>query len=487
MFKKIFTEILGPVSIICAFYFFYLLFSVSVFPDLPLFFRGFDTYWLIKQGAWILQNLQIPHENVLTIHGSQFSSMDWVCYQWLFSIITGFLYINLGKHGLIWFCSAILAVIAGLWGYILYKRNFRGFPEITLSLLIIIIPLTVFADIRPFIITIFYGTVLQLLLLYFKKHLTRWFVMPLLFILWANSHLGFVFGIAWLFIEMIIASKKEHSIKPLLCWGVCFLSTSLNPRGFYLYKYLADLWKSPYMNSNIAELKPFGLDYDPLMQIVIFLGIFALFYTLKSDKIRLAEKIMCAAAFIMIFVSVRHINFLLLFIPVFYAALINKISCSFMPVTAKKFNLFSMKNDKLYIVIPVMLFTGLIFTINKTFEIPETPKIITPGLIKHLKKNEIKKPVLTTGEIGSELLFYTKTYALLDTRYDMYGDEYVKENYSLLNLSGNWKENMKKRKINYIIYPNSYKKLPCLKCMLIKNHWKESYSDNKILLLSKKH
>ncbi len=485
MFKSIFTKILGPVSLFCVLYFFYLLFSVSAYPNLSLFFRGFDTYWLIGQGEWIWSHKQIPYTNVIGGEFTRLSEISWVCYQWLFTAFIGLLHRIQGLHGIIWGASSILAITLGLWGYVLYRRNFRGFPDIIVSLMMLSFFLTVFADIRPFIATILFGTVLQLLLTVSQDSGIRRAGLVLLFLIWANTHLGFVFGIFWLLAEMTAAAWKKKSLQPLLCWGLCFLATGVNPGGFSLYGYLFNLGNSPYMNSEIIELQPFGAGFDLTLQVGVLLGVLAFLFTLKSDKIRSAERVMWVAAMVMTFVSARHIAFLILFVPVFYAVAINRVLSSFAPEFAQRMDLFSLKNDKPHISLPIAIFVGMFLSMGKVFEVPKIPHYINPGFIRYLEANPLKQPVLTTGEIGSELIYFTNARSFLDTRYDMYGDRYVMEFARLLELKGDWQQGLENRKITYILYPKFYKNLSLLQKKLVQNKWKIIYSDNNLLLFSR--
>ncbi len=478
MLKNFFKKPPGPVSVFCIIYFFFLLFSVDLVPNLEIYFRGYDTYWLLKIGGWIIDNFQIPYNNLLAGNNPELSQMPWVCYQWLFMAIIGFMNKLNGLHGVIWLCSAVLAFSVGVLGQTLYKKGYRGFPEIITAIMLNSFFLQIFADIRPFVFTIFFCFLLNLLL---QDHINlriSYIYLPLVFMFWANIHLGFIFGISWLLLEMIIAAQQEKTIKPLIAWLICFLATGINPNGFNLYGYLFTLGGGSFMNTNITELQPFMTGADPAIKIWAAIGLAAFLYTLKSDKIRLAEKIMFIAALLMTLNSLRHMCFLFIFMPIFYSDAINRLLKNISTVFD------SDKNDNVYLYTGIAVSVGLVFVFNRLFSVPDVYKHLNPAFISFIESDTIKGPVLTTGEIGSELIYHTKLNSYIDTRYDMYGDDYVREHTGLLRQKGDWRELLSQKRINYILYPASYEQLSGLDKNLTRDNWEKLYTDDDLVLFS---
>jgi len=476
MLKNLLNKPPGPVSVLCAIYFFYLLFSVEFASNFDIFFRGYDSYWLLKTGGWIIDNAQIPHHNVLAGANPGLSQIPWTCYQWLFMVIAGFMHKLAGLHGVMWLCSAVLALSAALWGLVLYKKGYRGFPDIFAALLPAVFFLQVFADVRPFVFTIFFCSLLNVLLQNQVNFQVRYVYLPLVFLFWVNIHLGFVFGIFWLLLEMIIAARQEKSLKPLVVWFISFLATGINPSGFNLYGYLFTLGNGSYMNANITELQPFMTGADPVVKVWLFIGLAAFVFALKSGRIRLAEKVMLVVALVMTLVSLRHLCFLLVFMPVFYSEAINRLFKNFSTV----FN--SQKNDNMVFYTVLAVVAGFVLAYNRSFPLPELYKHLSPGFVGFVEANYVQGPVLTTGEIGSELLFHTKLSPFIDTRYDMYGDAYVREYTGLLSLEGNWRELLRQKKVNYILYPASYNQLSRLDRNLSRDNWEKLYTDGNLVL-----
>src|SRR5262249_49368991 len=74
----------------------------------------------------------------------------------------------------------------------------------------------------------------------------RWeswlWVWPILFIVWANMHRGFVYGLALAFIAVAVFSGrvKEDRVRSWIWLSSCFLGTLLNPFGWKLYRMIWD-------------------------------------------------------------------------------------------------------------------------------------------------------------------------------------------------------------------------------------------------------
>ena len=473
-----------PVSVLCVFLSLFIILIFALSP-VDFFFRTVDKYWILSLGEFILENKHVPHFNVLGASFSQLEQISWVTYQWLFALIVGGLNKYLGVKGLIWFILNLFIFTVASLGYGLYRRNYRGYPEIFIALAINIIFLGLFFDIRPFAATIFFCSLLGMLLSFKKNNYVRWICLPILFLLWANTHLGFVFGLAWLFVESIFFAKNERSFKPLLAWFTCFAVTNINPNGFSLFEYLFNLHNSPYMNSAILELKPLFFNADICTYCWIVLGFATFIFTLKSERIRPAERIIYIAALCLALMSIRHLCFLIIILPVFFAESIKLLdekwsifkNASLADIKATKAQLIT------GILVYIIVFTSIefIFINNNKDSSLKTPQHISNEFIEYIDQNLPQSLILTNGEIGSELIYFTNARSYIDTRYDMYKDNYVKK-YSGLHSLKDIKK-LDTEGISYIAYPLQEGLFKENIKVLTEKNWQKLYEDEQIVLL----
>lgn len=468
------------ISLVCIIYFFKTLFTCSLYPTKPTFLNDGDTYWIIKTGDWIIKHKQIPFNNILGGSFNDLTNIKITNYQWLYEVFISLINKFLGFHGLIWFSAALLTLTLGILGYTLYLRKFRGFPDIFLALIGIFNLLFSYTNIRPFTATLFLGALLGLLITKIKSQKVNLIILPVLFMIWANIHLGFVFGLGWLFVECLFLAKEQASYKPFLTWGLCFLATLINPYGFKLYFYLINLGSSPFMNSNIYELKSINFQEQPIFIVWIITGILAFAYTWDSKRIRLAERIMWLVSLSMLFFSLRHLCFVLFFMPVIFASAIEKL-VNTRSKLAQRWNAYTLNIDNIFLWITISVLLGLYLTFNKTFAVPELPKYTSINFLNYIKNKNIEKPILSNGSVGSELIYFSNIRSYLDTRYDMYGDKYVEKYSKLLYQRGNWKKTLKQSNITHILYEVSEVDNYYFET-LSKLGWKELYKDKKVIL-----
>lgn len=471
------------------FLFFRTLWAGGIFSDNYVYFKSADIYWLLKLGEWIINTGTVPHFNVLAGTFSELQHLPWVCYQWLSSVILAVGYKLAGIHGLIYIYSVLYLLVISILGSMSYFRGFRLFPETALSVGVSSVFLLSVIDLRPGIFSVIGMAFLLIIFHFMENKKFVWGILPVLFLLWSNLHIGFVVGIFYTAVEMIILAVSKKTLRPLGIFFLCFFVTTINPYGLYLYKYLFKLGNSPFMNSNIQELKHFNPIDNPIMAFYLALLLICYIVSLNSNKIRLSEKILFPAAFAASMFSVRHVSVLLVFIPLFYSAAMEKLlDSSFKDISFLKNRQEQKFNIILYFLICV--FAGFVLCAGKIYPVPKIPRYLTPDFINYINKTNLDSPVLTSGDIGSELLYFTKAYSYLDTRFDMYGDSYVKKYHDMHSFEGNWAEDLKKTNVKYVLYDSSISYegetslFTFIKTQLKPYGWKVLYEDKKILFLA---
>jgi hypothetical protein len=157
-----------------------------------------------------------------------------------------------------------------------------------------------------------------------KNKKIYWYFLPILFLIWANLHGGFLIGLAslgfWIFIKglELIRNKKIEN-KKIFFKGLIFLLLStaitlINPYGFKLYVFLKDYFTNTAYFSLIKEWQPLYFSFS--IQKVIFIGtvlsiLIIKFITEKKTiidfvKKNLWEVLIFTIFLILTFKSIRH-------------------------------------------------------------------------------------------------------------------------------------------------------------------------------------
>jgi len=209
-----------------------------------------DFGWHLQTGNYIRTH-GIPVHDIFTYTAQQF---PWIDHEWGNDVIVSWLY-GLGGYPL------LAALYAMLWSAGLVIAGVRVRLSVLLLAAFALFP---YAGIRPIAWTVFFLAV-ALRLLRSKQQRIVW-LLPLLFIPWANLHAGFVSALA------LIAYIGWYERRPAL-FGVCVLSalaTLINAYGPRLYVEIARTLFDPALHSQVGEWRSFYFKLSGLLFIAMW-------------------------------------------------------------------------------------------------------------------------------------------------------------------------------------------------------------------------
>ena len=228
-----------------------------------------DLWWMFKTGEWMVQNGQIPTQDVFsyTLKGT-----DWISVKWLFELIAyGFAYF-LGPESISLLQGVVnvimVALISKTIRYLLeliYDLKIKSsHPLLIFGLLIFLF----FSDYRlvgrpemfSHLLTVTY---LFLFIRYQLKPGKYIFWLIPLQIIWVNIHEGFAVGIVLLLVfsfgrlidSFLTKKKNSKEVKQLLIASLlAVLAVAVNPRGFYMFYHPYFLFSVVGSNHYTSEL-----------------------------------------------------------------------------------------------------------------------------------------------------------------------------------------------------------------------------------------
>ena len=209
-----------------------------------------DFGWHLQAGNYIRAH-GIPSHDIFTYTARQF---PWINHEWGNDVIASLLYgvggyaLLAGLYALLW-SGAVVIAGAGARLSVLLLGAFAMFP---------------YAGIRPEAWTAF-GLAVTLWLLRSKRRRLTW-LLPLLFIPWANLHGGFVLGFA------LIGYYAIYERRPALfgVLGLSVLASFINGYGPRLYVEVARTLFDPKIHSQIAEWAPFVFPLGSALFIIVW-------------------------------------------------------------------------------------------------------------------------------------------------------------------------------------------------------------------------
>jgi hypothetical protein len=251
--------------------------------------RDPDIWWHLSTGEWILQHRALPYSDPFSVFGA---GKPYVAYSWLFDLIASLLYRAFGLMGLLVLEGSLLLAIV----YVLHRLllDVVGAPRASSITIIASIAMEQVFTPRPWLFTILFFLI-ELYLLEDARRRSdpvRLAWLPLLFAVWANCHIQFVYGLA-----LLAAAVGEQLITrirggetPLLrymavCAGVSLFATLLNPYHVRLYGVVAEYARERTPFQYIQELKApdFRNVYSYWMLIMLLGAAFGLGRMRKPD------------------------------------------------------------------------------------------------------------------------------------------------------------------------------------------------------------
>ena len=244
-----------------------LVYSLPVFQSmLPV--EDPDLWWHLRTGQWILTNGYVPTIDHFSTYGM---GKRWIPYSWLFEVVIYGIYSGFGLTGIVAFTVVMSLLIALALHKIVRRAQLPFVLEIVLmaSALASMKPLI---TPRSWLFSILFFAV-ELLILFDVRRSGRsvylW-LLPPLFVIWANIHLQFIYGLAaimFLWLEVVFTrlyhSRMEGVRSPsipiahLTSAGIaCLAAVLVTPYHYQVIYPILDVSTQTGAFSNVLELHP---------------------------------------------------------------------------------------------------------------------------------------------------------------------------------------------------------------------------------------
>lgn len=391
--------------------------------------RDFDTWWHLRVGDWIIANRALPHNGLFSL-----TAMDrpWIAYSWGYEILLSRAYHWFGLMGIGVLGLVLTLVIAYAVFWSLRRLSGRFWEAWLLTACTLYAFLFTLMP-RPVSVSILLYIVLLTLLLEANRdgRVQRLYWLPVLFLVWANIHIQFIYGlfvlglfVAAQLLPRLTASLGTHSYlreaslpaKPLaLLFVASLLATLIGPYSYHLYEVILTYSKARYSYEMIVELQPlsFRLGSHFVQLLLTGGGFVAIGWRKKLDPFKLA---------LLIFASVVGFR--------------TQRDCWFLAITAAAFiaDFPAVQEDEVEtglergaMLLTVAFFLALLSrnfgfdertldsTISETFPVDAA---------NFLRQNPLPGPLYNNLDWGGFLIWYMPQYPVaIDGRNDLYGDD----------------------------------------------------------------
>jgi hypothetical protein len=460
---------------------------LAAFAVFIIFFTTFkisgddDVFWHLATGKYVMETGHVPSTDIF---GYVTQGQEWMPFEWGWDVVTYNIYKAFGYTGISVFRTIIFLLIFFIYYLILRKFKVSAALSVFMFLIIafgIIDRLTP----RPHIISLLFFVILLYLIISFRyfnrKNIYIYFI-PLIFLLWANMHMGilagmFLFGI-YVVSEVItflkqpsFSSKEVPALdkKQLLILISIFCASLLvmliNPNGFSTYIYAYSHTKMKLLETINEWRSPFDSQFGGgfvgnIYKIFLFAGVLILYYAIKKKDVFFA---LVYIGF-MIY-SVRAVRFTVDYIIIIAIFLI--VAINYIIINLRNKNLasfisdkpalkvilglflvflsFSIPNDKLYLeMLQYYRISG--FGINSDF--------IPTQMFDFMKENKIteigERPFNHFGTGGYLVWNFPNAKNFIDSR--NLNDNIFNEYNNIVGKRGGFEKKLNDYNIDYVIY-----------------------------------
>lgn len=369
-----------------------------------------DFWWHIASGKFIVESLSLPDKDpfsVYTVTGPQSATV--LKAQWLGQVILFLVFNTFGSDGIILFKASVLTICL----LIIYLRSTSLGSNPAYTIIVVFLSgMTAlnFTGERPQLLSFLFASVVFLLLDNFKiTNRTFWiYSIPIVILLWANSHGGVVLGSVLLLLYVIgdtiewkLNTNRNQIKKSFLIFiGISIVLTLITPSGISKYVYVLQGQGSELQKRTSEYISPIiSLKYSAniLLYYWVFLliTVFALYQLVKDREIH-KSIIVCVLAIISL-TAFRYIPFFLFIASPYIALAISKLF--------KNIKLNQTLINIIVISISILVLISGIHS-GKVFHRGINDTKFPEDAVNFIKQNGIKGKMFNSMNWGGYILWY---------------------------------------------------------------------------------
>ncbi|MFC1838821.1 hypothetical protein ACFL1N_04515 [Thermodesulfobacteriota bacterium] len=416
-----------------------------------LYFFSFNTadpdlWGHIKFGHDLWITGKIPE---FDIYSYTASGREWINHEWFSELIMYGVYNQSGSPGLL-----IVKLMIGITTLFILTRIIihRTFNPIAFS-----ICLTLSAAImspgfmvRPQLITfLFAAYFLYVFHTYLEHNKNLLWSLPLIMILWVNSHGGFLIG-AGLFPVVVLCeiiycllkrSNRRH-LRSLIFWLILTeISLLINPYGFHL---LSFLYESLSISRGISEWDSVRILDLSYLRFKILAILFMLSFFINKKENRYWEVSIIALAMLYAFLHQRHTPiFAIIAAPFLTEKLTVLMSKTCLYGRVNSFFSFIIVNIAVVILIGYQVLDVISKHTKTNFNIVVDPNVYPVHAVSFLKENDIKGNILLPFEWGEYVIWklYPACKVSIDGRFrTVYPEKVLNDHFEAMRNGAKWIE-----------------------------------------------
>jgi hypothetical protein len=394
-------------------------------------FSNSDIWWHLRTGVWILQNHAAPHFGLF----SQHIDRPWIALSWLYDVLLAVLYKGMGLRAIPIMLMALMLSLAVLTFLLARGRRDMFWGPVVLSAM----AQYVIVDLQPIpnvISALFFAVELTLLLQCRRTgDVRQLYVLPPLFLLWANLDGQFLLGLflLCLFLASVGTESLLHCftqrrfpdsarLLPLasaVALGVV-IATLMTPYSFHLYP---SAFRTAYSKELFRDfMQMHALSFRRPEHFIFLLLVMAAFFVLGRQRSRDIFKLGVMLLFCVLAFRIQRDAWCIVFpsIAIIADALPNGI---FSQVPLKEQGWRRKRLAVGLLVAGVFAAASMRIPSNRTLQ-DRASRVFPIKACDYIRDNHLSMPIFNAYIWGGFLTWYLPEYPVaIDSRSDLYGEE----------------------------------------------------------------
>jgi hypothetical protein len=463
-----------------------------------------DTGWHIRIGDWILAHHAVPRTDMFSFTMPGQSFFAW---EWLWDAGASWIHQRWGLAGVVLVSMFIICLTFTLLFRIVNRRC--GHPLLAIGLTVLAAAgSTIHWLARPHLFTMLFTVIFLAILERVREGRTKllWWL-PLLTILWANIHAGFLAGIIILgayaageLVGAAVAASREDRLAGIRSSAIyvataagCLVASLINPYFYHLHVHLVEYLHSPYQMKYIGEFQ--GVNFQEASSIyleaMMVVGLAAVVWCIRRK--RFGELILLVGWGHLALIAGRNIPiFVIVAAPVTAAALVEWLNAlkkapvaGWIPWAVEQFQSMGEEIEPMerpwrihavcaaamVLIAFGMSLPGAGIKLKPEYDPKSYPQAALVAL------GDSSHHVFTHDEWGDYLLYKLSPKGVkvfVDGRSDFYGDKLEMEYVGLMDVKYDWKEKLAKYDVDTVLLPVNAALAGAMK---ESSHWRVVYDD----------
>jgi hypothetical protein len=446
-----------------------------------------DFWWHIKTGEIILQQNNIPHEDIFSFSAT---GKPWIAHEWLSEVI---LYLTFLVGG-ITFTQMVfsLLIVFAFCLSIIQIENRTNLYAMGAALILGVIASTPVLWARPQVFSIVnFSLYIFLLHRFTRTESWIWLVpLPIIMILWVNQHGAFIIGlgIIGIFLLGLIIDNFVHLYKEKLSIRYLFnrevvclivllflssLAALINPNGIRMLSYPFTTIADPSLQAFIQEwASPNFHERTWIPLALLFLALIGFGVKSKAKVSTTNILLLLIFGYLALLAQKQVAFFTIIAIPILSDLIDNLIPFT---ETHKKANIAVITVSILSVLAAIFMSVNTLMNLDKK-QSEFMDSFYPSQAIDYFRQNEIKGNIFNSYNWGGYIIWnlYPGTKVYIDGRNDMYGAEHVKRYVDIYYALPGYEKALFEDNIKFIlIEPDTYLAFALQESA----NWRNIYSD----------